>query len=64
MDIYLVGGAVRDSLLGLPVKEQDWVVVRGLRSDGRLLVRLDDGTEVAVLGPIAVPDLASMDRGR
>jgi len=25
--IYLVGGAVRDSLLGLPVTEQDWVVV-------------------------------------
>ncbi|MFA7387928.1 MAG: multifunctional CCA addition/repair protein [Thiohalobacteraceae bacterium] len=27
MDIYLVGGAVRDKLLGLPVKERDWVVV-------------------------------------
>ena len=27
MDIYLVGGAVRDQLLGLPVKERDWVVV-------------------------------------
>jgi tRNA nucleotidyltransferase (CCA-adding enzyme) len=27
MDIYLVGGAVRDKLLGLPVTEQDWVVV-------------------------------------
>ena len=25
--VYLVGGAVRDRLLGLPVKEQDWVVV-------------------------------------
>ena len=25
--IYLVGGAVRDQLLGLPVKERDWVVV-------------------------------------
>jgi len=24
---YLVGGAVRDSLLGLPVKDRDWVVV-------------------------------------
>jgi tRNA nucleotidyltransferase (CCA-adding enzyme) len=24
--IYLVGGAVRDQLLGLPVKERDWVV--------------------------------------
>jgi tRNA nucleotidyltransferase (CCA-adding enzyme) len=27
MDIYLVGGAVRDKLLGLPVSERDWVVV-------------------------------------
>jgi len=27
MDIYLVGGAVRDQLLKLPVKERDWVVV-------------------------------------
>lgn len=27
MKIYLVGGAVRDALLGLPVKERDWVVV-------------------------------------
>lgn len=27
MQIYLVGGAVRDGLLGLPVKERDWVVV-------------------------------------
>ncbi|WAJ69132.1 multifunctional CCA addition/repair protein [Catenovulum adriaticum] len=27
MKIYLVGGAVRDQLLNLPVKDQDWVVV-------------------------------------
>lgn len=27
MKIYLVGGAVRDKLLDLPVKERDWVVV-------------------------------------
>ena len=27
MKIYLVGGAVRDALLGLPVTERDWVVV-------------------------------------
>ena len=27
MKAYLVGGAVRDALLGLPVKERDWVVV-------------------------------------
>ena len=27
MEIYLVGGAVRDTLLGIPVNERDWVVV-------------------------------------
>ena len=27
MEIYLVGGAVRDALLGLEVKDRDWVVV-------------------------------------
>jgi len=27
MQVYLVGGAVRDELLGLPVKERDWCVV-------------------------------------
>ncbi|MGD8578099.1 MAG: multifunctional CCA addition/repair protein [Lysobacterales bacterium] len=29
MEVFLVGGAVRDALLGLPVKERDWVVVGG-----------------------------------
>ena len=27
MKVYLVGGAVRDQLLGYPIKERDWVVV-------------------------------------
>ncbi|MCC5013503.1 MULTISPECIES: multifunctional CCA addition/repair protein [unclassified Legionella] len=27
MKVYLVGGAVRDQLLGYPVKERDWVIV-------------------------------------
>ncbi len=44
VEIYLVGGAVRDRLLGLPVKEQDWVVIgetsesmldKGFRSVGK-----------------------------
>ena len=44
MDLYLVGGAVRDRLLGLPLEERDWVVVgasademraRGFRQVGR-----------------------------
>jgi len=29
MEIYKVGGAVRDKLLGIPVKDTDWVVVGG-----------------------------------
>lgn len=44
MEKYLVGGAVRDQLLGYPVKERDWVVVgetpesmvkRGFRAVGK-----------------------------
>lgn len=27
MQVYLVGGAVRDKLLGFPIKERDWVIV-------------------------------------
>ncbi|QKT03163.1 multifunctional CCA addition/repair protein [Ectothiorhodospiraceae bacterium 2226] len=38
MQIYLVGGAVRDKRLGLPVKDRDWVVVgataEALRAQG------------------------------
>ncbi|KHN51190.1 multifunctional CCA addition/repair protein [Pectobacterium fontis] len=33
MKIYLVGGAVRDSLLSLPVTEKDWVVVGATPED-------------------------------
>jgi tRNA nucleotidyltransferase (CCA-adding enzyme) len=33
MQVYLVGGAVRDALLGLPVKERDWVVVGSSRDE-------------------------------
>lgn len=44
MKVYLVGGAVRDQLLNLPVKERDWVIVgsnpdelikKGFRQVGR-----------------------------
>jgi tRNA nucleotidyltransferase (CCA-adding enzyme) len=38
MQVYLVGGAVRDGLLGLAVKERDWVVVGSTRAD---LLRLN-----------------------
>ncbi len=37
MKVYEVGGAVRDALLGLPVKEHDWVVVGA--SAGELLAQ-------------------------
>jgi tRNA nucleotidyltransferase (CCA-adding enzyme) len=33
MEIYEVGGAVRDALLGLPVRERDWVVVGATADD-------------------------------
>src|ERR1700757_5181379 len=33
MEVYLVGGAVRDHLLGLPVHERDWVVVGATPAD-------------------------------
>src|SRR5487761_2272480 len=33
MQVYLVGGAVRDALLGLPERERDWVVVGGSREE-------------------------------
>src|SRR5271154_3348209 len=33
MQVYLVGGAVRDALLGLSVEERDWVVVGGSRDE-------------------------------
>lgn len=33
MKVYLVGGAIRDQLLNLPVKEKDWVVVGATPND-------------------------------
>ncbi len=33
MEVYLVGGAVRDEQLGLPVKERDWCVVGATPED-------------------------------
>jgi tRNA nucleotidyltransferase (CCA-adding enzyme) len=33
MQVYLVGGAVRDELLGIPAKERDWVVVGSTREE-------------------------------
>ncbi len=33
MDVYLVGGAIRDRLLGLTTQEKDWVVINAIPSD-------------------------------
>ncbi|MEA5445852.1 multifunctional CCA addition/repair protein [Gammaproteobacteria bacterium AB-CW1] len=60
MDIYLVGGAVRDKLLGRPVTDRDWVVVgatpeamteRGFRPVGRdfpVFLHPESGEEYAL----------------
>ena len=37
MDVYLVGGAVRDELLGLPVTERDWCVVGATPEELKML---------------------------
>ncbi len=60
MQVYLVGGAVRDELLGLPVSERDWCVVgatpaelesQGYRRVGRdfpVFLHPDTGEEYAL----------------
>ncbi len=60
MEIYCVGGAVRDELLGLPVQDRDWVVVgaspeemlrRGFKPVGRdfpVFLHPDSGEEYAL----------------
>ena len=60
MEVYLVGGAVRDELLGMPVGERDWVVVgsspeemlrRGYRQVGKnfpVFLHPDTGEEYAL----------------
>ncbi|WP_458576209.1 hypothetical protein [Aliamphritea spongicola] len=60
MQIYLVGGAVRDKLLGYPVYDRDWVVVgaspdimlqQGFRPVGQdfpVFIHKDSGEEYAL----------------
>ena len=38
MKAYIVGGAVRDRLLGLPVKDRDWVVVGATAADVEAMI--------------------------
>jgi len=46
--VYLVGGAVRDALLGRPVRERDWVVVGGTAKQMRALGYLQVGKDFPV----------------
>src|ERR1700716_2058356 len=48
MEVYLVGGAVRDSLLGLPVHERDWVVVGARPEDLERQGYMSEGEEFRV----------------
>ena len=48
MKIYLVGGAVRDQLLGIPIKERDYVVVGATEEDMRHLGYTQVGKEFPV----------------
>jgi tRNA nucleotidyltransferase (CCA-adding enzyme) len=48
MDVYLVGGAVRDELLGLPVTERDWCVVGATPDELRSLAYRQVGKDFPV----------------
>ena len=48
MQIFLVGGAVRDALLGLPVQDRDWVVVGSTPQELTLLGYLPVGKDFPV----------------
>jgi tRNA nucleotidyltransferase (CCA-adding enzyme) len=48
MEVYLVGGAVRDRLLGLPVGDRDWVVVGARPEDLERAGYLSVGREFPV----------------
>jgi tRNA nucleotidyltransferase (CCA-adding enzyme) len=48
MQVYLVGGAVRDQLLGVPARERDWVVVGARPEDLEKLGYLPVGREFPI----------------
>ncbi len=48
MNSYIVGGAVRDRLLGLPVRDRDWVVVGATPDELRALGYLPVGADFPV----------------
>src|SRR6218665_2010339 len=53
MQIYMVGGAVRDRLLGRPVHDRDWVVVGATPEQMRPQGYLPVGRDVPVFLPPA-----------
>ena len=65
MQVYLVGGAVRDALLGMPVKERDWVVVGGTREELLRLGFREVGRDFPVfLHPVSQEEYALARRER
>ena len=48
MEVYLVGGAVRDELLGVPVREKDWCVTGATPDDLKQLKYRQVGTDFPV----------------
>ena len=59
MQIYMVGGAVRDALLGLPVKDRDWVAVGATPQELVNLGYLPVGKDFPVfLHPVTKDELA------
>jgi len=48
MEVYLVGGAVRDELLGIPVEEKDWCVTGATPDDLKQLGYRQVGTDFPV----------------
>src|SRR6202022_1076281 len=51
MQVYLVGGAVRDALLGIAVKERDWVGGGGTREELLRLHYREVGRDFPVVLP-------------
>ena len=50
MKTFLVGGAVRDKFLGIPVKDRDWVVVGATPEESLSLANLISSRRNSLLG--------------
>ena len=49
MEIYLVGGAVRDEQLGIPVSERDWCVVGSSKTELKSKGFMPVGNDLSIL---------------